>query len=324
MTEKIEQLKKNIEQSKTIAIFAHINADGDAVGSVMATKHYLDNIGKDTFVFLQDPISQNFAFTGVHTFANKRSLKSYDLAICLDAPTTKRFGEWEKEYFKAKKTIKIDHHIAEGKIADLEFVDCDICSTCELLYKIFKCLNVDISPQIATCLYLGIATDTGGFLHGNRGQVTAETWKNVASLVECGADLEQVNYNIFIRMSKNVFELNKEVLERVDFYADGKIAMVCLPNSVMKKTDTDLYDTHKFLDTFTGIDGVEILAFMTEVGENENAVSIRSRTHNVQRICKHFGGGGHLRAAGCRIFTPLEIAKSLLLEECKNELYRND
>lgn len=324
MIEKIDELKQMIDESKTIALFAHINPDGDAIGSILAMKTYLDSLGKDTYVFLQEPISQNYRFSGIHDVANKRQLSEYDLAFCLDCPHTKRFGEWEQEFYKAKRTIKIDHHIAEEKVADLEFIDTEICSVCEFIYKIFKQMGVKITPKIATYLYNGIATDTGGFLHGNHGEVTADTWKAVADLVECGADLETVNYNIFIKTTKNVFELNKEVLQRVEFYADGKIAMVCLPNSVLQETGTDLYDTHKFLDDFTGIEGVEILAFMTQVKDNENAVSIRSRTKNAQRICKHFGGGGHLRASGCRIFVPLQVAKSLLLEECKKELYRND
>ena len=324
METKIKEMQNLISESKSVALFAHINADGDAVGSVMATKHYLDDIGKETYVFLQEPISQDFAFLGVHKFANKNSLQQYDLAICLDSPTTKRFGEYEKEFFKAKKSIKIDHHILVDEYATLEIVDSEISSACELLYGIFKKLNVNITPEIATCLYTGIATDTGGFLHGNHGEVTPNTWRTIAELVESGADLKNINYNVFIRMSKGVFELNKEVLSRAEFFAEGKIAMVTLPNAVLQNTGTELMDTHKFIDLFTGIDGVEITAFLTELKANENAVSVRSQNHSAQRICKHFGGGGHLKAAGCRIFVPLEIAKSLLLEECKNELYRND
>lgn len=324
MKAKINELQKMIESSHTIALFAHINPDGDAIGSMMALWNYLNDIGKDVYAFLQEPIGENFSFLGIHDFANKRSLKTYDLAIGLDSPTTKRFGICEKEFFKAKKTIKIDHHILDGEYANLEIIDDEISSASELLYKILKELGAKITPKIATAIYTGIATDTGGFLHGNRGEVTPETWRAVAELVEHGADLQTANYNVFIKMPKRVFELNKEVLNRVEFYANGKIALVCVPNVVLEKTNTNLDDTHRFLDLFTGLEDVEITAFMTEVGQNESAVSIRSRTHNAQRICKHFGGGGHLRASGCRIFTPLEIAKSLLLEECKNELNRND
>lgn len=324
MEKMIEKFKNLIEQSKTIALFSHMNPDGDAIGSLMAIKHYLDSIDKETYVFLQTPISKNFNFLGVHEVANKNKLKKYDLAICLDSPNTKRFGECEKEYFKAKKSIKIDHHICDENYADVSIVDEEISSACELVYDIFKIMNVKITKEIATCLYAGISTDTGGFLHGNHGEVTSKTWKTVAELVDFGADTKNSNYNIFIKMSMGIFQLNKEVLSRVEFYCDGRIALVCIPKSVLEKTDTELNDTHKFLDLFGGLENVEITAFMTEVNENENAVSIRSRNRNAQRICKHFGGGGHLRASGCKLFVPYEVAKSMLLEECESELKRND
>ena len=324
MDKKIEDIKNLIEDCKTVALFAHMNPDGDAIGSVLAFKNMLDSLKKETFVFLPTPISDTFDFLDIQNIVNKNKLGKYDLAICLDCPNTKRFGEWEKEFFKAKKSIKIDHHIVTDNFATICVVDEEISSTCELIFKIFKDLNVEITPNIATCLYTGIVTDTGRFTHGNHGEVTPETWRTVADLVECGADTKSVNYNVFIKMSRDVFELNKEVLSRVEFFADGKIAFVGIPKDVLLKTNTDMTDTHRFIDLFGGLEGVEITAFMTQIEDNENAVSIRTQIHNAQRICKHFGGGGHLRASGCRLFVPFEIAKSMLLYECKSELNRND
>ena len=313
-----------IKNSKTIAIFSHINSDGDAVGSAMAFKHLLDDMKKDVYVFIPTPISQSFCFLDIDKFSCKRYAKKYDLAICLDAPNTKRFGQCEPEYFKAKNSICIDHHMDNEHYADITLLDADISSTCELIYRLFKENDIKITKDIATCLYLGIATDTGGFMHGNHGTVDAHTFNAVADFANLGADIESVNYNIFVHVRRSVFELYRYALSNVQFFENGKIAMVAISKKVLEQTGAELTDTHKFTDFIGGIDGVEITAIMTQKEENEQSVSVRSRIHNAQRICKHFGGGGHLRAAGCRLFVPFYVGKNQLLEECKKELLRND
>ena len=311
-----------INQSKTIALFSHINSDGDANGSVMAMKHLLDAMGKETYVFVPSPISVSYAFTGVCDISCTKHLKSYDLAIGLDAPNPKRFGQCEPEFHKAQKTICIDHHADNEFYADITILDANISSTCELLYNLFIKNNLTITKDIATCLYLGISTDTGGFMHSLHGAVTVDTWKAVAQLGESGADMEKVNYEIFVHLRKPVFEIYRKGLNHVEFFEDGRIALLCINKRLLDETRAELNDTHKLTDLIGGIDGVEISAIMTQRKYREQVVSVRSKIHNAQRICKAFGGGGHLRAAGCRIFVPFAEAKAELLQECIKELKR--
>ena len=313
-----------VKDSKTIALFSHINSDGDANGSVMAMKYLLDAMGKQTYIFVPTPINQSFWFLDIQNVTCTKSLKQYDLAICLDAPNTKRFGQCETEFFKAKKSICIDHHMDNEMYATQTILEPEISSTCELIYKLFTQSNLNITKEIATCLYLGISTDTGGFMHSLHGDINSSTWQTVADLVKLGADLEKVNYNLFVHMRKSVFELYRKGLNRVEFYENGKIAMVCINKRLLNETGAEVTDTHKLTDLVGGIDGVEITAIMTQRSYKEHSVSVRSQCHNAQRICKHFGGGGHLRASGCRLFVPFMQAKEQLLEECKKEIFRND
>lgn len=313
-----------VKQAKTIALFSHINSDGDAIGSVMAMKHLLDNLGKETYIFVPTPINFSYHFSGVNEVSCKKYLKQYDLAIALDSPNTKRFGQCEREFYKAKKSICIDHHQDNENFADITILDSDISSTCELLYRLFKKENLTISKDIATYLYLGISTDTGGFMHSFHGAITSETWEAIADLSKIGADLQIVNFNIFTHLRKSVFELYRKGLYKVEFFEDGKIAMCCINKKLLDETGAEITDTHKLTDLVSGIDGVEITAIMASRGYREQSVSVRSNKHNAQAICKHFGGGGHLRASGCRIFTTFVEAKEQLLEACKEELYRND
>ena len=111
-----------INSSETIALFSHLNSDGDAIGSMMCFKNYLDSLGKNTYAFLQRPIGENYYFLGIDDVANISSLREYDLAICTDCPGTKRFGQYEAEFFKAKHSINIDHHMENDNFADINIV----------------------------------------------------------------------------------------------------------------------------------------------------------------------------------------------------------
>ena len=313
-----------VKKSESIALFAHINSDGDANGSVMAMYHLLKGMDKKVYVFVPTPISLSYHFLGVNEITCKNYAKHYDLAIGLDCPNTKRFGQCEPEFFKAKKSICIDHHLESGEYADIKIVNTDVSSTCELLWTLFEKENIIITPEIATALYLGIATDTGGFIHGAHGDVDKNTWLTVSRLADLGAKFGVVNENMFTTIRKPVFELYRYALANVEFYENGRIVMVAVRKKIFEQTGTELTDTHKFLDVISGIEGVEITAVMSEREFDEQAVSVRSKKRNAQRICKFFGGGGHLRASGCRIFVPFDEAKQQLLNECKKELCRND
>ena len=310
-----------INSCKTIALFAHINPDGDAIGSLMTLKRYIDSLGKDVYVFLQRPISENYYFMGINEVANIKFNNSYDLAISVDCPNVKRFGEYEKEFLKAKISINIDHHMDNEFFAMHNIVDTSMCSACELIYNLFKQSGLNISSDMATCLYSGIATDTGMFLHSN---TTASCFLAAGELVKLGADLETLNYNLFNHIKINEFNITRLAISKTEFYENGKIAFVGITSKMLEMANADLTCTYRIIDQINKVDGVEVAVLLTQNGYRENLVSVRSRNRNAQRICKAFGGGGHLRASGCRIFIPFKYAKEKLLEECKKELTRND
>ena len=310
-----------IDSCKKIALFAHINPDGDAIGSMMTFKKYLDSIGKEVFVFLQRPISENYYYMGINEVANKKSASSYDLAIAVDCPNTKRFGEYEKEFFKAEMSINIDHHLDNEYFATHNIVDTNMCSACELIFNLFRQNNLSITNEMATCLYSGISTDTGRFLHAN---TTYSSLLAVAELIKLGADLETLNYNLFNHIKVNEFNITRLAIAKTEFYENGKIAFVGVTKKMLEMAEADTTCTYRIIDQINKVEGVEVAVLLTENGYRENLVSVRSKNRNAQRICKAFGGGGHLRAAGCRIFIPFRYAKEQPLEECKKELRRND
>jgi phosphoesterase RecJ-like protein len=306
-----------IKTSKTIAIFSHINADGDAVGSVMATYNLCKDLGKQVFVFLQTPISENYNFLGINKALSKERLSFYDLAIGLDCPNSQRFGVFETEFSKAKKSISIDHHLGNEMFADENVVCEKSSSTSEILFNIFKQNNVNFTREIATCLYAGVASDTGRFMHSN---TSANALKTASELASVGADIQKVNYQLFSHKRFCEFDIFRKAIDNVEFYENGKIAFIGITDDMLKSANATINDTFLIIDFVRGIDGVDIAVLMTENKKLEQMVSVRTLKSSAQNICKQFGGGGHLYASGCRIFVPFETAKKQMIEVCKREL----
>lgn len=306
-----------ISQSKTIALFSHINPDGDAIGSIMALYNFCKDQKKQVCVFLQTPISENYNFLGINKVANKKFLPFYDLAIGLDCPNKERFGIYQNEFNKANYTFSIDHHLGHEGFADVNIVDDKKCSTCEIIFNILKQNNVVVSKQIATCLYAGVSSDTGRFMHNN---TNYSAFCTAGELVQVGADIEKVNYSLFCHKSFVEFDIFRKGLANIEFYENGKIAFVGLNEQILKSANATANDTFLITDFVRGIDGVDIAVLMTYSKPTEQKVSVRTFKSSAQNICKAFGGGGHYNASGCRIFVPFEQAKQQLIEVCIKEL----
>lgn len=312
-----KNLIESINQSNTIALFSHINCDADAIGSIMALYNYCKELKKQIYVFLQEPISENYNFLGINKVANKKFLSCYDLAVGLDCPNVERFGIYQNEFKKAKLTFSIDHHLGHESFADVNIVNENKSSTCEILLDIFTKQNVAISKTMATCLYSGIAADTGRFRHNN---TKFDTFYSAGDLVKLGADLEQINFSLFNYKSYIQFDIFRKALANIEFYENGKIAFIGLTKQMLKEANATTNDTFLIIDFVRGIENVDIAVLMTYNKPLEQMVSVRTVKSSAQNICKFFGGGGHYSASGCRIFVPFEKAKEQLIEVCKKEL----
>lgn len=306
-----------IKSSKTIALFAHINADGDAVGSIMAIYNLCKDLKKQAYVFLQQPFSNNYNFLEINKVVNKKNLSHYDLAIALDCPNIERLGVFQHEFKKAQYSFCIDHHLEHTGFADVNIVSSNKSSTCEILFDIFMANDVQFTQKIATCLYTGIAADTGRFMHSN---TTNSAFCSAGELVNLGADIVKVNYCLFTHKSFVEFDIFRKGLTNIEFYQNGKIAFVGLDDNILKSANATADDTFLITDFIRGIEGVDVAVLMTQSKEAEQKVSVRTIKASAQNICKHFGGGGHYNASGCRIFLPFKNAKAQLIEACIKEI----
>lgn len=315
----LNEIKSCLESSNRVAIFTHINSDCDAIGSSIALKLALEQMGKKVQIFIEEPIHSNYDVLNIKKHVNVDIGGNFDLAVGLDAQNIKRFGIHWNKFRKIKKSINIDHHRENTKFATINYVKINSSSTCLLLYSLIKLLNVTITSEMALNLYLGISSDTGRFMYG---ELNSDVFKAVAELYDIGFDYLKANYMIFQHKSINEVKLFQAGLDRLEILLGGKLALICLTADILEKTNSKPQDTYILPDYIMGIDGVEIACILTENLKNEFLVSIRTRKKNAQVIAKYFGGGGHLRASGCRIFTDEFQAKQQLIRQCQLELNR--
>lgn len=306
-----------IDKATNIALFPHINADLDAIGSCIALKLVLEKMGKNVAIFCQKPYTKNYRSLGIEKHIVSKKLK-FDLAIGLDSPTTKRFGIFQKKFESIKNSIAIDHHPDFEFFADTNYLDEDCSSVCLILFRMFKYKSIKLDKVIAKCLYIGMATDTGRFLYGN---LNVELFSALTELFSYGFDYNSLNYNVFQKESKNEFELFRYGLSKFCFFNNDQICLCRLDDDIFKKTNTNAMDTYRITDQLTNLAPVKIAGLMSQVGEREYLVSVRTKEgFSAEKVAKTFGGGGHLRAAGCKLCDYGDNAFKSLLTACRNEL----
>lgn len=309
----IDKILKEIDNATDIAIFAHINADADALGSSIAFKLYIESLGKNVTICIDEPIHRNFDFLNISKHINVNKLNKYDLAICLDCPNVKRFGTQIRYFYRCKRSINIDHHIDNENYAKINYVNAKVSSTCSILYGMFRKIDAKISSEMATCLYAGIVGDTGRFKYNTN----SNELNNGANLLKLGADIDRVNYNLFSRMSFNEFKLLQLALSKTQFLFENKVACIFLTIQDLKTSNCEIQDTHFLIDYLMNIDSVKLAVVLSQEKHDECKVSVRSKDeYSAQNVAKYFGGGGHIKASGCRIFNEFDKA----INDMKNAL----
>lgn len=288
----------SIEKAHSIAIAGHVRPDGDCVGSCTAlylylTKQYPD---KKIDVYLEY-VPETFGFLKVVDEV-KNSYEEdhiYDLFISLDSGDYDRLGPAKKYFDTALDTVNIDHHISNTNFAKVNYVEAHASSTCETLYDLFEEDNID--QETATSLYLGIIHDTGVFKHSN---TSKHTMGIAGTLIEKGAPFGVLIDETFYQKTY----VQNQILGRCLLESMMVLDEKCIVSTISLKT-LEFYgatgkDVDGVIDQLRVTKGVEVAILIMETAQQEYKVSMRSNNLvDVSRIAMYFGGGGHIRAAGC-------------------------
>ena len=304
----LEEIAALLLAQDKLVLCPHVSPDGDALGSTLALKMALEKAGKKVMVMVDDDVPKAFGFLPqIDCFVKPADgeVVEADLLVVLDASSLDRIGK-VAQAVKAKVVANIDHHISNTQFADYLYLNTEAAATAEILCNLVEKLGITPDKDLATCLYTGIYTDCGSFRYAN---TTPGTMRAAAKLLEYGARPNEISDALGTNTRANIEMLGK-VLQTLAFYNDGKISTL--------EINSDLYDkdvnTDNFISFARYIEGVDVAVLFKAVEPAVTRVSMRSQDTDVAAIALSFGGGGHVRAAGCTVELPLEQAKAKVLE----------
>lgn len=299
----LQAFQEYLKQKPKSIIITHRNPDGDAIGSSMALYHGLKSLGHKVNVACIDGIPSQFAF--VHQSNKLKTefdIKDYDGVIWVDCGDKRmpRFHDQIPELFEDKTfKINIDHHPSNDEFANINFQVNTASSACEIVYRLLQSMEVQISPNIATSLLLGIYTDTGGFMHQN---TKPTTYQAAGELVRLGANVSRIAKNVFKSYDLKTLKLWSKVLKELYVTKDGAAIV-----GVHKKDYEDLgctrADLGGVIDYINSLKEAKYSVLLSEDEKGNVKASLRTRSEDVdvKALAEQFGGGGHVKAAGFTI-----------------------
>lgn len=314
----IQAMKSLLEKPKKIVIVVHKNPDGDAIGSGMALKHFLDQFEHGVAMIVPNeypkflkwiPGSRQIINFEWETSKSKHLISSADVIFTLDFNHFSRTGKMQPELEKTAATyVMVDHHQAPADYAKITYSDVGMSSTCEMVYNLICGLggNSKITPEIATCLYTGIMTDTGSFKFAS---TTSNTHKVVANLIERGAQNHQIHQSVFDNNSPSRLHLLGAALKNLVILEEYRTAFTSLTQEELDQYGYSKGDTEGFVNYGLTLENI-IFAVIFIENKEEGIIKISFRSagpFSVNEFARqHFNGGGHTNAAGGRSTTNMK------------------
>src|SRR5436305_1390009 len=295
-----EDLLKRIRQGNRFLLTSHANPDGDAIGSELGLARLLRGLGKGAVVWNRDPTPTVYkplpGSDRIHVGEEPPAgfPDVFDAIIVLECPSPDRTGL--EQHLKALPVINIDHHLGNQHYGAINWVDTAAPAVGEMVYRLAQGLKLTLEPETASCLYLTLVTDTGGFRFSN---ATAVAFESAAALVRDGAHPEQVSQWLYESQPLAVVRLVGEMLQTLEIHEEGRVATARLTPEMFAKVGASPGDSEGLIDYPRSIAGVEAVALIRQRAVSPHTVSLRSRGEvDVEKIARHNGGGGHRNAAG--------------------------
>ena len=307
------RLKNELANVKTVAISGHIRPDGDCIGSCLGVWNYIQDNYPDiqADVYLEQIVSKFRFLKGADLVKTDCSEeRNYDLFISLDASDRERLGEAVKYLDTAKRSVCVDHHITNPGFADENWIVADASSASELAWEIME--EEKISKHTAEALYMGIAHDTGVFQYSN---TSPKTMQIAGSLIAKGINFSQIVDNTFYKKTYIQNQILGRALVESILLLDGRIIVGRVRQKDMEFYGASPADLDGIVSQLRVTDGVEVAIFLYETGNHQYKVSLRSNGPvDVSAVCAYFGGGGHVKAAGCTMYgTVYDVINNLTL-----------
>jgi phosphoesterase RecJ-like protein len=303
-----------LKRAERVLICGHVMPDGDCLGSVLALGLAMERLGKKVTMAGPDPVPEIFSFLpGAERFlVGKPPPGAYDTLIALDCPSKNRLGKYYCDMVNEDLVIiNIDHHTGTESFGTYTYIAPQAAAVGEIIFDLFKMMNIKIDLDIAICLYTAIFTDTGSFKYDN---VTPDTHRRVAELLEIGVSTMHINTKVHEEKPMEAILLIGAAINTLSVSPCGKVGWMVVTRDMFHRTGADDEHAEGLINYARSLKDVEVGLFFHELKQDEYKISFRSKSYvNVNELAALFGGGGHRRAAGCVMNGELNMIKEKII-----------
>jgi phosphoesterase RecJ-like protein len=316
-----------VEPLDDVWITVHESPDGDSIGAALALQRVLAGLGKRAVAIRQHPFPRHYeSLPGAAAMGDVNDLGRLfrpRVVVAVDVGSFDRVGAINQHIGPHTTVINIDHHHGSecpphaGRKLDL--VDPDYPSTTALVYALCSTAWPGcIDAAAASCLYVGLITDTGCFRFSNTNERTLRIGSELAGL---GADPGHLSEAYMFRRRPEALRLLGDVLGTLRFHSGVRLATLVLTHAMLQRTGGRMDETEGFVNYATSLDGVEVAAFLREVSAGSTRISLRSsHDFDVSVVARGFGGGGHRKAAGLSVPKGVDDARTVIVDAILDHL----
>lgn len=306
-----KKIERAVKSARTALIAAHVDPDGDAIGSAIAMGMILEGLGVAATIYSPDGVPKIYRFLpwAERVKTEIPYMARFDLGFTMDSSDITRIGEKFNLREVVSKVINIDHHPDNTMFGDINYVE-KSSSVAEQVYKLCQHLKIKIDKKLAECLYTAMITDTGNFRYEN---TSISTFLIAAELLRAGVNTHDITTRIYDTKSIPSIKICARALSQLEFSPDHKVAWTAVTEKMMAEAGARGEDLVGLVDQIRSLDGIEIaILFREEKGEVK--ANFRSKHKiNVSEIAKGFGGGGHIKAAGAIIKGDIDSVKQRVI-----------
>lgn len=315
----LSEVVEFIEGNRRFAITSHVRPDGDSVGSSLALMLMLERMNKTVEVVMRDEIPR--AYQELPAAGRIRQIPRFDRPRQYDGVFVVECSEIDRPGLPGideQFTVNIDHHATTVRFGDINWIDPTASAVGEMIYNLCKATGVMVTPDIASCVYAALLTDTGSFHYPN---TTHRTLKVASELVRLGADPAQVSRAIYYSEPFSKLKLLGLALSSLTRDDTGRIACLTITGEMMAQADATEEDAEGIVTYPLSVADIDIVVFLKEVNPCVYRASLRSKDSvNVARVADDFGGGGHRNAAGCTMYGDLRSVERRLIRRLQEAL----
>lgn len=318
----LRQTRKFLLEHDDYLVVSHIQPDGDAVSSTLVVGWLLSCLGKKYTMLNEGPIPQRMEYLWhageIANLAEGDLPREYSHIICVDCADFQRVGLTKRHFASDALIVNIDHHPTNNGYGYVNLIKPDAAATAEILFDLLKTFEVEWDIDVATALYTGLLTDTGGFRYSN---TSPKVMAAVSELLELGVNGPMLAETLLEEMTLGQVKVLNRALSTLQLSPNGDIAWVSITPQDMLDCEAANEDLEGIVNYPRNIRGVEVGILFKVIHERAVKASFRSAGKvDVAALAQVFGGGGHTRAAGARIDTTLEEAIPMVLQEVRRHL----